>query len=383
MDDRTQIALIERVLAHLEQRTTPMGQDMVRVDTARYHDPARHERELAAIFRGSPLAVGHASQVREPGEFFTHDLIGGAPLLIARDRDGRLGAFLNVCRHRGTRVVDEPCGLGRKSFVCPYHGWTYGTDGRLLGVPHEHGFPGLDRQAHGLVPVAVAEVGGFIWVHLAAGAQAGAIAAFVGPLAAELDGFELASHHIHQTRSWQRRVNWKLAMDTFGEAYHVKVAHRDSLYSMFPDNLGLMDELAPHFRNLAPKRSIATLAGTDPATWRLRDHANLVYVFFPNTVLLFEPRHLTAIHFYPRGPQACWMHSYTLVPERDDSDRAGRFRDASNALLHQVFEEDFARAESIQAGLASGANRELVFGRFEYALARFHRSVDRYLEVYR
>lgn len=385
MKHETQIELIERVLAYIRQGSTDMANDMVTLDTERYYSAERLAEELAAIFRVCPLAVGHVSQVAAPGDFFTHDL-AGQPLLLCRARDGSLGAFLNVCRHRGTRVVGEACGHGRKSFVCPYHGWTYGADGRLLGVPHDHGFPDLDRDARGLVRLAAAEVGGLVWVHLgphAAGAPdtAGSIRAFVGPLGEELHSMGLAGHHLYDPRVIERPLNWKLAVDTFLEAYHVRTAHRQTIARMFFDNLGVMDMFEPHIRSLAPKQTFGELAGQDRATWRLRDHANVIYMFFPNVIMIVTSDYATVFQVFPRGTDRCVIQSYSLIPAPPDSDKARSHWELNNRILYDALEEDYAMGASIQAGVRSGANQEIMLGRFEHALACFHRTVDRYLAM--
>src|SRR4051812_34472216 len=118
-----QVELVKRVLAHLEAKTTDTSGALHQQPVAAYADPARFERERATLFGELPLAIGHISQLPRPGSFFTHDA-AGVPLLIVRGDDNEAHAFLNVCRHRGTRVEPAACG-DKKTFQCPYHGWTY------------------------------------------------------------------------------------------------------------------------------------------------------------------------------------------------------------------------------------------------------------------
>ena len=123
MERATEIALIERLLGHLQAGTTTMGDDEARVPVSSYRSPERFAAEEHALFRRLPIVVGHASEVAAPGSFFTHDTLG-VPLLVTRDHEGTLRAFLNVCRHRGSRLVHEPRGANRKAFACAYHAWT-------------------------------------------------------------------------------------------------------------------------------------------------------------------------------------------------------------------------------------------------------------------
>jgi phenylpropionate dioxygenase-like ring-hydroxylating dioxygenase large terminal subunit len=374
-------ALVRRVLAHLEHRTTDAAPAPSTIPVAAYADAARLERERARLFRDLPLAIGHASQLPSPGDFFTHDA-AGAPLLAVRTDDGAIAVYLNVCRHRGTRVEPAACGQ-RKAFVCPYHAWSYGRDGRLLGVPHEHGFPGvLAGGERGLVRVPAGVAAGFLFVRprppapgepLALDAE---LAAWLGPLAAELDGLGTAASHVYDPRTLPRALSWKLAIDVFLESYHLRPTHRTTIYNMFFDNLGLVDPVGPHLRNVFPKRSIRELAALPEAEWSLRRHANILFHLFPNTLILVEPDHAAVLHLWPDGPARSILTSYTLVPEPPATDKARAYWDANNAILYDAIAEDFAMGESIQRGLASGANRELVFGAFEHALAHFHRQIE-------
>ncbi len=372
MDPSTQIDLVRRVLAHVETRTTDHAAMPTTRAVAAYVDAERHEREVQALFRGLPVAIAHRSALAAPGDFVTHDA-NGRPLLVVRGDDGVLRAFLNVCRHRGTRLEQAPCGK-KKAFTCPYHAWTYAKDGALLAVPHEAAFGHVDHAARSLAPVHVVEALGFVWL-----APAGAdVAAFTGEtIARDLDGFGVTASFSHAPRTMTRALNWKLALDVFLEAYHLRTTHRDSIYPMFFDNLGLVDRFGPHLRNVFPKRTIRELASQAPESWQLRRHANVLFHLFPNTLVLVQPDHAAVLHLWPDGPARTILTAYTLVPEAPATDKARAYWDANNAILYAAVEEDFAMGESIQRGLASGANTELVFGAFEHALDHFHSTVDR------
>ena len=152
--------------------------------------------------------------------------------------------------------------------------------------------------------------------------------------------------------------------------------HRSPISSMFFDNLGLVDPIGPHLRNVFPKRSIRDLPTVPEAEWALRRHANVLFHLFPNTSILIQPDHAAVLTLWPAGPARVTLASYTLVPEPPTTDKARGHWDANNAILYSAIEEDFAMGESIQKSLASGANREIVFGAFEHALAHFHRQVE-------
>jgi phenylpropionate dioxygenase-like ring-hydroxylating dioxygenase large terminal subunit len=376
MDADSQRTLIERVLALIERGSKDMDDAISSIAAASYVDPARLERETSALFRHLPLILGRSSEVPRPGDYVTHELTG-APILITRDPEGRAHAMLNVCRHRGTRVAAGACGHTTR-FVCPYHAWTYGSDGALLRVTDGDGFPGVSAETHSLVPLPIAERHGFLWV-VAAPDRPLSIADHLGALDHDFTALQLESHVRHEPRTFDKAINWKLAVDIFLEAYHVRYVHAKSIYPIFHDNLGLFDLVGPHQRNIFPKRTIVDLAETDPSAWRLRAHANVLYLIFPSSLMLVQPDHLSFFTVHPRGTDACTIEHYTLLPEAATTEKAIEHYRRNIEILHAAIEEDFAMGESIQRGLRSGANDRLTFGRFEQSLTRFHGAVERAL----
>ena len=364
MDQGLQAQLVRRVLAHLEHKTTDSADAPSLRSIDGYADGARIERENATLFRKLPIAIGHASQLAKPGDFITHDA-SGVPLLVVRGTDGELAAFLNVCRHRGTRVEPRACGSA-KAFTCPYHAWSYGCDGQLINIPHARGFAGHTER--NLVRVPVREIAGLVFVV----PNGNMPDAWLGPLADDLVGFGLASSHVYAPRALTKQLSWKLAIDVFLEAYHLQSAHRASIYPMFFDNVGLFDQFGPHQRNVFPKRTIRELATRPDSEWKLRAHANVLFHLFPNTLVLIEPDHAAVLHLWPRGASETLLTSYTLIPEPATSEKAWSYWDKNNKILYDAVDEDFAMGESIQRGLSSRANTDVIFGAFEHALEHFH-----------
>jgi phenylpropionate dioxygenase-like ring-hydroxylating dioxygenase large terminal subunit len=378
MDQDTQIRLVRRVLAHLETRTTDHDDAPTTLDVSLYLDEKRFAREVERIFRGVPLIIAHSSELASPGDFVTHDALG-LPLLVVRGDDGVLRAHLNVCRHRGTRLEGATCGKNKKAFTCPYHAWTYARDGSVLHVPHDYGFAGIDRRKRSLTPapIAVHDTLGFVWL----GPAGSDPSSYLGEtIARDFEGFGLPTSHVYSRRALTKELGWKLALDVFLESYHLKPTHKDTIYGIFFDNLGLVDKLGPHLRNVFPKRSIRELATQPPESWSLRHHGNVLYHLFPNTLVLVEPDHAAVVHVWPDGPRRTRLETYMLVPEAPATDKARAYWDANDNILHDAVAEDFAMGESIQRGLASGANEEVIFGAYEHALAHFHGTVARMVD---
>src|SRR5687768_10251624 len=147
-----------------------------------YHDPEFLEAEKRAFLRAAPQVVCHVSDIAEPGAWRSLDYLGESVIVIRGD-DGEVRAFANVCRHRGSRLVDGNGGCA-KVLTCPYHAWSYGRDGRLVGVPHRNEYPRLEPGQLGLAPVALETWHGFLFVTLEPGAPS--VAEMMAPYADEV-----------------------------------------------------------------------------------------------------------------------------------------------------------------------------------------------------
>jgi phenylpropionate dioxygenase-like ring-hydroxylating dioxygenase large terminal subunit len=369
-----QVRLIDACLAQMAAGVTDMAESAPS-PVARYLAPERLQRETETLFRRWPILIGFSSELARPGDFIAREAVG-QPVLVVRQRDGSLRAFLNVCRHRGTRVVAEECGAGRRNFACPYHAWTYGLDGALLALPDAFGFPTVDKARQGLVPLPVAEGHGMVFARPTPG-DPFSVDEFLGPaLADDFAGFGFAGHAAWSWRVFPKAMNWKLFFDASLETYHLRYAHARTIAGMFCDNKGVFEWLGRHGRALLPKRSIESLRAAPRATWDIRQHGNVLYAVLPNTILLVEPDHAQMMQVFPEGPGRTLVRSCMLVPERPESEKAKAHWAKNEAIFYEALEEDFAMMESIQRGLASGANTQLTFGRYECLPAAFHRAVE-------
>ena len=347
------------------------------VPVARYTDEAQAGAELRLLLR-HPQPVAASSSLATPGAWLSLTHMG-VPLLLVRQDNGTLQAFINVCRHRGARVVPAGSGSGARSFVCPYHAWTYKPDGALRGVPESFGFPCLKQEESGLRRLATAERAGVVWVVLDPSVQAGTPGEHLGALMDNLESLSgLRTPVGFAPRSYEVAANWKLLVDGSFEAYHFKVAHRNTIAHMFVGNMQIVDEFELNRRLYLIKSKFAQdkpeAAGFDP-----RRYGNLTYFFFPNTTILVQPDHAQLSSLEPLGPARTRVHELTLIPEAPASDKATAHWEANVELYRRTLAEDYALAESIQAGLASGANEAFTFGSFEFAAPRFHSQLQQQL----
>jgi phenylpropionate dioxygenase-like ring-hydroxylating dioxygenase large terminal subunit len=374
MDRSLELELLDEAILRLGQRRADTVERTATLPMANYVDPARLARERDVLFRRGPIAVGFSSQVSEPGRFITHGETD-VPILVVRDRDGVLRAFVNACRHRGTLIEASACGT-RDAFVCPYHAWTYDLAGCLRGVPHTGGFPELVRAERGLHELPVAECGGLVFVVPTHGATLD-LNAFLGPFASELSVF--ASHVMHAPSRRIRRMNWKLVMDSSYETYHFRTVHEHTIYPMFHDNAGVFAWHDPHCRVVIPKRSISSLAGRPRDTWRMRDHCNILYGIFPNTTLLVQPDHAMVVKVWPIDVDTCVLAAAMLIPEPATSESAERHWRRNEQIFWDAVEEDIAATERIQRTMRAVPGNEVLLGTYEHLLARFHAAIARRL----
>jgi len=368
------VALAERVVAAARASKRLTGTSEHRIPLERYLDPDRCRREQEILFRRYPLILGHASELPAPGACLTREVCG-LPVLLTRDASGAGHAFLNSCRHRGTRLVaDERC--ERKGLVCPYHGWSYGLDGRLLHVPCPEAFPSMDSGRSGLVELPLAERHGLLWVVPTPGAVLD-LDAHLGAIGGELDSLGLAGYTLFRRASARRRANWKLVAENFLEAYHVRAAHRDSIYPFFLDAVFANEPVGLHIRS-----AIARRAALDAEDGTLLDRVTITYFLFPNAVIVFSREYVNLMQFFPEAADALtWHHAFLLPGLPASPDERAHFERGFALMEDRVFaSEDLAMAEEVQAGLAARAQADLVLGGLEEGPAWFEQTVDRLLE---
>jgi phenylpropionate dioxygenase-like ring-hydroxylating dioxygenase large terminal subunit len=374
MRRQDQIAEARKLLAHLDDRTTALADGVYRNPVSDYTCPQQGAREREVFFRDGPINIGLSALLPNPGDWMTHDYTD-VPMLLLRRADGSLGAFLNVCRHRGARVA-EGCGNGASSFSCPYHGWTYGLDGALVARPEEASFVAAERATHGLRALPVVEKHGMIWVGPNPD-MALDVDGLLDGVAEDLAAYGLGSYHHYETRVLRREMNWKLGIDTFCETYHLAYLHPDTVSPLFHNNRATFTAFGRNHRMIAARRTLDELRDQPENAWDLFQHTAIVYVLFPNTVFLFQRDHVETWHIFPGDRvDSCSMYVSLYIPEPAVSDSAKRHWDNNfNLLMATVEFQDFPTCEGMQRGFLSGAQDSVLFGRNEPALQHYHRSI--------
>ena len=376
MDRREELQLAEEVLRLKKAKSSFTKGGVLTRSYAIYRDEGRFQQEREFFLR-TPHAIAHSSELDGP-DTFLRTSYAGVPLLLTRDAQGTAHAFLNACRHRGMQLVSDERGCSKR-FTCPYHAWSYGSDGHMLAAPHfEQGFVELDRGDLGLRRVACIEYLGFLWITLAEPAAASS-ESFLAPIADDMRGLDFASMAIAQESRLTVKANWKLLIEGGLEAYHFKIAHRQTIGPFFENNLSTYQQLGDHIRSVLPRVSL-NRAAIGRKSFRIRDWANIAYWLAPNTQFLAQQDHIVWTQSNPRSAAETDLRLVTLVPA--EAGRQGgtpEHWEKNHRITLETLVEDFEIGERIQEYVSSGLDQAMLFGRFESALDAFNGIVERHL----
>jgi phenylpropionate dioxygenase-like ring-hydroxylating dioxygenase large terminal subunit len=382
MDRATETGILKRLLHYVDTGTTSMAPAPWENHVTAYTCEKRLAREEEVLFRQHPLVMGLSGDWAEPGAYSTEDF-AGAPILVARGQDGKLRAFLNVCRHRGAKVA-QGCGKAAV-FSCPYHAWTYNLDGRVRGIPDERAFPAIRQMRPGLAELPLCEKYGVVFVlptPAADGSTELDVDRWLGGLGPELARWQLGTYHIFDRRQVPETMNWKLLVDTFHESYHIGFLHKDSLTSILHGNIADFEAFGPNHRLVFARKKLERLKAQPEANWDLMWNTAIVYALFPNTLLIVQGDHVEIHRCFPREGRVdrSLMETALYIPKPIANEDERRHWVANMDLVMRVVAtEDFPAGRTMQIGFGSKAQATTVYGRNEPAMIHYHQSLRKAL----
>ena len=379
MNHALELALIDRCISARDKGTTTSG-PAAASHCSRYLSPERYNRELATLFAALPSPVLHHSQLPEPNSYRTVDTALGG-LVLTRDEHGKVHAFHNTCQHRGSTLVTDGGGC-KARLTCPYHAWSYATDGRLVGVPDkDQCFPDLTMSSLGLREIPSVEKYGFVWLCPDSG-PAGAeesLDRHLGKMREDLAWLSLDTLQVFRQTRHTWRGNWKIFAEGGLETYHFSIAHRDTIASHFLHNTAIVDQLDDHFRVVMPNSRLAPMLERPREDWQLKDCTHTLFTLMPADSLLMQRDHVDWINMRPVAVDQTEITITSLVPEDPStlSPERNEFWQRNIDITEAVLTEDWVLGEGIQRSLAAGAIENIQYGSNEWALAAFNEAVDK------
>ena len=369
------IEMARRNIAHVKAGTVDQTPDVYRVPAAHYCDPERWQLEVEQIFKRLPLTLGFSAELREPGAYKAME-VAGVPLLLTRAQDGEVRAFVNMCSHRGTIIVEEGSGTARR-FVCPYHAWTYNQEGELVGIYNQETFGDVDTSCLGLTPLPVAERAGLIFGVLSPEAKLD-VDTFLCGYDDLLTHLGLEDCHLVGQQSIAG-PNWKVAYDGYVDFYHLPILHKDSFGSGMPSH-ALYDAWGPHQRVSMPSPLLLELEKRPEEEWETSALIPGVWTIFPHVSIAdFDAggKLYMVSQLFPGSDAdtSITVQNFLATSEPDDA-RKEQIQGMMKFLDHVVRNEDYYTGNRIQRAAKTGAKSEFLFGKNEGGGQTFHRWVD-------
>jgi len=353
-----------------------------------YQSPAFLQLEIEHLFKRHWMFVAHISDLPENGDFTTFDAFD-EQVLVIRGRDGELRAFHNVCKHRGGRVVAEESGHCRGALTCPFHGWGYDLDGRLLNVPALETFETLAVDQIALSPVELEIWYGFVFIRLVGGGPP--VADSLSPVAAEVASYLPEKLEPLLPASVEvKPFNWKCIHDIDNEGYHVPVGH-PSLNELYAGSYydaienGIMVARAEVASKPARNWSVRHYQQLLPEFAHLPNDRQRVWFYmmsFPNLVFGFYP---DMMEIYMTLPDSVYETRYVsrtyALPDERPGIKACRFLNLR--INNETAEEDDTYVGWLQQGMKSSAWEPPQLSSLEAGVAHYHGCIQRVLPVSR
>jgi phenylpropionate dioxygenase-like ring-hydroxylating dioxygenase large terminal subunit len=344
-----------------------------------YTDPIQFELEREKVLAKSWLLAGRSAQVESPGDWLTFEG-HGETVIVARQADGSLAAFHNVCMHRGTAIVTERTGCAARRFTCPYHGWVYQTDGTLAGVPEREDFAAEHLEGVRAPAVAAAEWGGWVWINLAGPDNAPPLMDWIGTeIAVDLGRFKMEDMVLLEVLEWDVPVSYKAVVDGFNEIYHTaKLHHVGAAWTKSARDTTFHIVNQHNYMCFVPRHDALDALAEN---WDHHRYAICHYVVFPNTVFNCNPEHIQVFNPIPidvdRTKFLCWQLIYP--GDEQDPEYAAYLKSmgAHWERLKGVVGEDIGIYQELARTKRSSGYTQHILSERECKIAHYHETMSR------
>ena len=343
--------------------------------------------EIEQVFLRNWLFVGHLADLPRSGDYQCFG-IGNERAVVVRDADGEIRAFFNNCRHRASRVVANEKGHCGKSFICPFHGWSYNLDGSLKTVPRPDSFPEMDKSEYSLKPLDCEVWHGLIFIRF--GGDGPSVAEMMAAAEEEIGLYRIEEMQpLCASYNYEFDLDWKAVVDVDNEGYHVPVGHPelfDLVGSTYTDQR-LEGGLGRSFGSFKDRkfrfernREYVESLPEDSYLPESHRHVWIYWGMFPTFVLTLFPDQIEIYQFFPAGPQKSQMKGicYAMPDERPQMQKA---RELNQAINLGVGNEDIQLIEWVAEGMRSRAFDGLLLSDLEVGVASFHNALRDVLPV--
>jgi len=353
-----------RLLENLRNNTTDQADSEACIAAKEFYCAETLALERRHLFTNTPQPVAFSGEIPEPGSYLALQVLD-TPVLLTRDEDGKLRAFINACSHRGARVATG-AGVAR-SLVCPFHGWAYAIDGTLRGRPDDACFS-TPRQDCSLTALAVSEKYGIVVVAASGEVTQDAVDNALVEIGEHLAGFGFEHYRTLERRIFDVAANWKLVSDLSLESYHFKTLHRDSVAQILAPN-AVVDTFGRHSLWAFPFKTITTLAELDQASWPDSVQGSTTFTLYPGVMFVVNALGAQMIRAEPgQRPGESRVTFVGVSRNNCDVEQARKAWEFGSDVFSR---EDLPIAEECQLGLTAGG-RDLLLGKNEPLLHFWH-----------
>jgi len=364
----------DRLQSLIVNKETDYAKSIYKNAVIEYIDASIANTEKKIIFEESPICLGTAALVPNQGDWFTVD-IGDKSILIVRNNKTEISAYLNICSHRGAKLV-EGSGTKAYAFKCPYHSWVYNLDGELKARPRENAFEEINKDQCSLQKFELDNHQGFLWLIMDKKAK-NKHSSNKADLNELLIDYDFNKYQHFKSIKIYPKLNWKLAVDTFLELYHIDELHTKSLAPIIKNDLQLFDTYGKNIRVIGARHSAVKLNRVLKDQREFDIHTIQLRILFPNTILVCHPDHVEVWQILPKNEvNECEVSFSLYTKEAFSSKSAIRHWDNNfNLALNAVVKEDFPLGENVQKGFYAAPKRKIIFGKNEPALQHFHKQI--------